>query len=370
MKKYLALILALVLVAGLFACGTKEPQNGTDTPSTSSDPASPSSSEPTNDVEPFIGVTIFNYSNNFVGYIRNGVDYYIKNELGGIKYLMVDGENDQATQTERIDTMISKGVNALAVNMVDSTAADTIIAKAKEADLPVIFFNRMPTMEMLNSYDKCWYVGLNSINEGKLQAQIMIDAWTKDQAKYDVNGDGKLQYVMLKGAAGQSDTTERAEGFYAEVEKNGIPVEELGTEIANWSTTEAKEVMETWIGKYGDKIEMVICQNDAMALGAVEALKGNGLISDKSVVPVIGINALPEVAEQIKAGNMLGTVLTSTYDSARAIIDMCINAINGREITEGTEWTLEDGKIVRIPETMITIDNIDVAVDAYKAASK
>lgn len=369
MKKYLALILALVMVVGLFACGTKEPDTPS-TPSTSSDPASPSSSEPTNDVEPFIGVTIFNYSNNFVGYIRNGVDYYIKNELGGINYLMVDGENDQATQTERIDTMISKGVNALAVNMVDSTAADTIIAKAKEADLPVVFFNRMPTMDMLNSYDKCWYVGLNSVNEGKLQAQIMIDAWNKDQTKYDVNGDGKLQYVMLKGAAGQSDTTERAEGFYAEIEKSGIQVEELGTEIANWSTTEAKEVMETWIGKYGDKIEMVICQNDAMALGAVEALKGNGLISDKSVVPVIGINALPEVAEEIKAGNMLGTVLTSTYDSARAIIDMCINAINGREVTEGTEWTLEDGKIVRIPETMITIDNVDVAVDAYKAASK
>lgn len=345
MKRLLALVLMLILLTGVALQVSAETQ-------------------------PYIGVTIFNYSNNFVGYIRNGIDFYIKNEMPDVQYLMVDGENNQATQTERIDTMINKGVNVLAVNLVDSSAGETILAKAKEAGIPIVFFNRMPTMEVLNSYDKCWYVGLDALYQGELEGEMVVDAWNKDQAKFDTNGDGVLQYVLLKGAPGHSDAEDRANGFYAAVEKGDIKVEELATEYANWSTQDAKNIMETWIGKYGDKIEMVIASNDAMALGAVEALRGNDLITDEKAVPVIGVNALPETSELIKSGIMLGSILTSTYDAARAVVDLSVNAAKGLEnITEGTEWVLEEGKIVKIPETKITVENVDLAVEAYKHAN-
>ncbi len=344
MKKILALTLSLLLVASFAASAIGE-------------------------VAPYIGVTIFSYSNIFVGYIRNGIDYYIKNEMPDVKYLMVDGENNQATQTERIDTMISKGVNVLAVNLVDSSAGETIVAKAKEAGLPIVFFNRMPTMEVLNSYDKCWYVGLNALYQGELEGEMVVDAWNKDKAKFDTNGDGVLQYVLLKGAPGHSDAEDRANGFYKGVEKGGIAVEELANEYANWSTADAINVMETWVGKYGDKIEMVVASNDAMALGAVEALRGNGLITEEKAVPVIGVNALPETSQLIKSGIMLGSVLTSTYDAARAVIDLSVNAAKGLDVTEGTEWVLEEGKLVKIPETKITVENVDTAIDAYKLAN-
>lgn len=343
MKRILALALTLVLSLGI--CGVAFA------------------------ADPNIGITIFDYSNSFVGYIRNGIDYYIANECEGVKYMMVDGENNQATQTERIDTMINKGVNILAVNPVDSSAAETIIAKAKEADIPVIFFNRMPSLEVMNSYDKCWYVGLNSIDLAKVEASLVIDAWNNDQAKWDVNGDGVLQYVLLKGVAGHSDTVDRENGFNEAMAESGIACEELANEFGNWSAATAKDLMETWIGKYGDSIEMVVCANDAMALGAVEALKANGMITDDKIVPVVGINALPETAELIKNGTMLGSVLTSTYDSARAVIDLCLNANAGAEdVTAGTEWTLIDGKIIRIEGTKITSENTDLAVEAYKKA--
>lgn len=345
MKRLLALVLMLILLTGVALHVSGE-------------------------VQPYIGVTIFNYSNNFVGYIRNGIDFYIKNEMPDVQYLMVDGENNQATQTERIDTMINKGVNVLAVNLVDSSAGETILAKAKEAGIPIVFFNRMPTMEVLNSYEKCWYVGLDALYQGELEGELVVDAWNKEQAKYDTNGDGVLQYVLLKGAPGHSDAEDRANGFYAGVEKGGIQVQELATEYANWSTQDAKNIMETWIGKYGDQIEMVIASNDAMALGAVEALRGNDMITDEKAVPVVGVNALPETSELIKSGIMLGSILTSTYDAARAVIDLSANAAKGLEdVTEGTEWVLEDGKIVKIPETKITVENVDIAVQAYKLAN-
>ena len=121
-------------------------------------------------------------------------------------------------------------------------------------------------------------------------------------------------------------------------------------------------------GKYGDAIEMVICGNDAMALGAVEALKANGMITEEKIVPVIGVNALPETAQLIKDGVMLGSILTSTYSTAIACIEMAKNAVEGTDILTGLDYELEEGKIIRIPETVILADNVDLAIEDYKTA--
>ena len=316
---------------------------------------------------PFIGFTIFNYANTFVGYIRNGINYEMAEKYPGLDFMMVNGENKQATQTERIDTMIIRGVDVLAVNPVDSSAGDTIVEKARNAGIPIVFFNRMPTLEVLNSYDKCWYVGLDSLYQGRLEGEMVADAWNKDSAKYDTNGDGVLQYVLMTGSPGHSDATDRANGFYAAIDDSGIAAEQIATQPGNWSTSTAVEVMNSWIGKFGDKIEMVVCSNDAMALGAVEALRGNGLITEEKAVPVIGVNALPETAELIKSGVMLGSILTSTYDAARAVVQISMNVAQGKPADEGLEWEMVD-KIVKIPEQKITIENVDKAIEGYKLA--
>ncbi len=348
MKKFFVSFLLFVMVVScISAAGNVERDNAAD--------------------GPFIGLTIFDYTNTFVGYIRNGVNFYMDEQYPDLDFMIVNGESNQATQTERIDTMINKGVDVLAVNPVDSSAGETIVGKAKKANIPIVFFNRMPTLEVLNSYDKCWYVGLDALYQGTLEGEMVGDAWKKDSVKFDTNGDGVLQYVLMTGAPGHSDATDRANGFYAGVDASGIAAEELATQPGNWSTSTAVEVMNSWIGKYGDKIEMVVCSNDAMALGAVEALRGNGLITDERAIPVIGVNALPETAELIKSGVMLGSILTSTYDTARAVIDICMNVANGKAADEGLEWNMK-GKIVMISEKKITIDNIEEAIAGYKLA--
>lgn len=369
MKKLIALLLVLSMALALAACGSSAPA-ATEAPKADA-PAAAVTEAIEAVVEegevPYIGISIFDYSNNFVGYIRNGIDYYMAETYPEIEYLMVDGENNQATQTERIDTMISKGVNVLLVNPVDSSAGDTILQKAVDAGIAIIFFNRQPSVDVLNSYDKCWYVGLDTYYQGSLEAELVAEAWANDQAKWDVNGDGKLQYVLVKGTPGHSDAEDRANGFKDKIAELGTPVELLAEEYANWATATAKDVTETWIGKYGNQIELVVCGNDAMALGAVEALRGNGLITDTSIVPVVGVNALPEASQLIKDGVMLGSILTSTYSTAQACIDMAMNAVAGNDILEGMDYELEDGKIIRIPETVITADNVDVAIADYKS---
>ena len=368
MKKYIALLLALIMVLSMVACGSSNTINDA--------PAAPEASDPVQDAvdavvgegeKPYIGITIFNYSNNYVGYIRNGIDHYMAEKYPDYDYLMVDGENDQATQTERIDTMISKGVNVLCVNPVDSSAGATIVQKAKDAGIAIVFFNRMPELEVLQSYDKCWYVGEDAYSQGAVQGELVAAEWEKNKATWDVNGDGKLQYVLLKGVAGHSNTEDRANGLKDKLTELGVEVEELAAENADWATATALEVTETWIGKYGSQIEMVLSSNDAMAMGAVEALKNNGMIGGEHSVPVVGVNALPEAAQLIKDGIMFGSVLTSTYELATGTIDMAVNAVLGNDILEGTAWTeLEEGKIVRTYGTAITAENIDVGIAGHK----
>lgn len=369
MKKLIAMLLALAMALSLVACGSGEPAaETTAAPASAADAVTEAINSVVEEGEvPYIGISIFDYSNNYVGYVRNGIDYYMAEKYPDFQYLMVDGENNQATQTERIDTMISKGVNVLCVNPVDSSAGATILQKAMDAGIAIIFFNRMPEMDVLNSYDKCWYVGEDAYSQGVVQADLVAAEWEKNKETWDVNGDGKLQYVLLKGVAGHSNTEDRANGLKDRLTELGVEVVELAAENADWSTATALSVTETWIGKYGTQIEMVLSSNDAMAMGAVEALKNNGMIGGDHSVPVVGVNALPEAAQLIKDGVMFGSVLTSTYDMATAVIDMAVNAVQGNDILEGTPYTeLEDGKIIRTYGTAITAENIEVGIAGHK----
>lgn len=313
---------------------------------------------------PKVGVTIYKYDDNFMSYVRRSID---TGANGKATLSMNDSQNDQSKQNEQVDTLISKGVKSLAINLVDPKAAPTIIDKAKKANLPVVFFNKEPEAAALKSYDKAWYVGTKSAESGILQGDLVVDQWTKNKDKWDKNKDGKIQYVLLKGEPGHPDAEARTKYVVDEIKKKGIDVEELAIDTAMWDTAKATDKMDAWISKFGDKIEFVIANNDAMALGAYASLEKAGYFKDANkFMPIVGVDAIPEALTKINEGKMVGSVLNDAKNQGQATLDLAINAANGKNPTDGTKWQLDDNKAVRVPYIIVTKDNISVGQDAYK----
>ncbi|MBC8061100.1 MAG: galactose/glucose ABC transporter substrate-binding protein MglB [Clostridiaceae bacterium] len=311
---------------------------------------------------PKIGVAIYKYDDNFMSYVRMLME---KAAIGKAALNMNGSENDQAKQSEQVDTMITKGVKALAINLVDPKAAQGILDKAKAAKLPVIFFNKEPDASVLAGYDKVWYVGTNSAESGILQGKMIAKLW-KANPGWDKDKDGILSYVLLKGEPGHPDAEARTKYVIEELIKEGIGVKELAKDTAMWDAVKATDKMDGWLSKFGNKIEFVIANNDGMALGAIASLEKSGYLTGSKFIPIVGVDAIPDAIEKIKSGEMSGTVLNNAKDQGTAIIDLAVNLANNRNLLEGTSWKLENNKYIRVPYINITRDNTDVADQAYK----
>ena len=299
-----------------------------------------------------IGVTVYKYDDNFMAVVRKAIE---KEAVAnpGVELLMNDSQNDQSKQNDQIDVLLAKGVKALAINLVDPAAAAVVISKAKANDIPVVFFNKEPSAKALASYDKAYYVGTDSKESGVKQGELIEKQWKANAAR-DLNKDGQIQFVLLKGEPGHPDAEARTKYVIETLNKDGLKTQQLHMDTAMWDTAQAKDKMDAWLsGPNANKIEVVIANNDAMAMGAVEALKAH----NKSSIPVFGVDALPEALALVKSGAMAGTVLNDANNQAKATFDLAKNLAAGKGAADGTNWKIEN-KIVRVPYVGVDKDNL------------
>jgi len=304
--------------------------------------------------ETLLGFTIYKYDDNFMSVVRKGIEKEGEQNKD-IKLLMNDSQNDQSKQNDQIDVLISKGVKALAINLVDPAAAPVVIEKAKENNIPIVFYNKEPTKEALDSYDKAYYVGTDSKEAGIIQGDIIAKHW-KAHPEWDLNKDGVIDYVLLKGEPGHPDAEARTTYVAKTLSENHkIETNALNMDTAMWDTAMAKDKTDAWLsGPNGEKIEVVIANNDGMAMGAVEALKAHG----NTKTPVFGVDALPEALAMIKSGAMAGTVLNDASNQAKATFDLTKNLAEGKPAGEGTQWNIVN-KVVRVPYVGVDKANMD-----------
>ena len=225
------------------------------------------------------------------------------------------GGDDQENQDQVVEEMIDAGCDILCVNLVDRTAPSKIIKMAKENDIPVLFFNREPVREDLFQWEKLYYIGCDAEQSGVIQGKMAAD-YIKEHPELDRNQDGKIQYVMLVGEAGHQDSISRTEVSVKTLMDQGIQLEKLSNQFADWNRGQAENRINRIISQYGDSVELILSNNDEMALGAVEAYEKAGIDSGKWPA-IFGIDGLSDALEAIKEEKIQGTVYQDREDLAR-----------------------------------------------------
>jgi methyl-galactoside transport system substrate-binding protein len=303
---------------------------------------------------PSVGVTIYKFDDTFMTGVRNAIEAAAV-DVATIE--IADSQNNQATQNDQVDLFLSKGVNALAINPVDRTAAGVILDKAMAVDVPVVFFNREPLAEDMAKSDMVYYVGARAEESGTMSGQIIVDYFTA-HPEADKNGDGIIQYVMLKGEPGHQDAELRTEYSIKAIEDAGFKVEKIAEDTAMWDRVKGQDKMAAFLAAHGDTIEAVLANNDDMALGAIEALKAAGYFSEGKFMPVVGVDATAPALEALKEGTLLGTVLNDAVNQGKATLLLAALLGAGETVTaDNYPYTITDGKYVWIPYQKVTIDN-------------
>lgn len=308
--------------------------------------------------KPTIGVAIYKFDDTFMTGVRNAIS---ANAEGKAQTDIVDSQNSQPTQNDKVDLFLTKKVNALAINPVDRTGAGVIIDKAKAANTPVVFFNREPLEADMKKWDKVYYVGAKAEQSGTMEGQLIAD-YFKAHPEADKNKDGVLQYVMLKGEPGHQDAELRTKFSIKAVEDAGIKVEKLAEDTAMWDRVKGQEKMAAFLASHGDKIEAVFANNDDMALGAIEALKAKGYFKDGKFIPVVGVDATAPAIKAMEEGTMLGTVLNDAKNQGKATFNLANVLAQGQTPSkDNVGYDITDGKYVWVPYKKITKDNLNDA---------
>lgn len=308
-----------------------------------------------------IGISVYDQYDTFITSLTNSFNEWAKKmeqeENITITIDLQTAGGNQSIQNDQMGQFVSNGCDVALINLVDRTDATVVIDKAKNAGIPVIFFNRELVKEDLERWDQLYYVGAVALESGQMEGQILLDACRERFDEFDKNHDGKLQYVILEGEAGHQDALVRTEYVVKTVTEGGIELEKLGNQIANWNRAQATAKMKAWMQELGDSIEVVFANNDDMALGAIDAMK-SWEMEERPVV--LGIDGTAEALQAVKNGELLGTVLNDGKGQARSMLNLaCFLKLNK---ALPADITLLEDKSIRLPHKIITIQNVDSVI--------
>ena len=283
-----------------------------------------------------IGIALYRGNDPFINSLRSQIEDRAK--ATGIKVVLdvADPKGNQNTQNSQVERFLSLGCDALCVNMVDRSAASYVINKAMDADVPVIFFNREPVEEDMKRWERLYYVGENARESAVLQGTILADAWKADPLSLDLNGDGRVSYVLLEGESSHQDSLIRTEWSVQTLKDGGIPIERLTGGIANWDRSQASALMGQWLEEFPGQIELVICNNDEMALGAADALER---AEEGRPIRIVGIDGTPQGLEGVKKGKLFGTVRCDIREYAEIIFEIAAAEALGQDVRGQIELT-------------------------------
>ncbi|MBR2661770.1 MAG: galactose ABC transporter substrate-binding protein [Clostridia bacterium] len=318
MKKTLAILLAAILMLGCMSFASAEAKTYK------------------------VGVSIYQFDDNFMTLYRNEIlDYFKTLETDEVKYdvTLVDGKNDMAEQTNQVNNFITQKMDVIILNLVQTSSADAVIDNIVAAGIPLVLINREPLAYdennnaidegyegILNNPQVC-YVGADARQSGTYQGEMVAEL----ENHGDINGDGVISYIMIEGDPENPDAQYRTQFSVKALTDAGYKVECLDDQVGNWAQAKGQELVANALSKFDRKIEVVFCNNDAMALGASAAITAAGRKVGEDIY-LLGVDALEQAVQMVKDGEMTGTVLNDHIGQSHTAVDVAVKLLNGEEI--------------------------------------
>lgn len=326
----------------------------------------------------------YTFGDVYLSSVREALDAALTEK--GLNPIDQDANATQQTQTDQINTALVSGASAIVINMCESGSigvAENLQNAVAAQGLPCVFFNRAISTDdaeasaLIKSYDKAVFVGTLFDEAGKMQGDMIGEYVLANYDAIDLNGDGVITYVMFKGDEANQEAIFRTQygvenadaklaaagkpalKFYDEGNASKYLVDLNGT----WSNTASFDYMQTILAQYneanGNMVELVIANNDDMALGAVNALTNAGYNTGEEgakVIPVFGVDATDVAKELIGAGRMTGTIKQDAVGMADAVATITANLAEGKPMFENLNesYTIIDDWMVAIPYAMYT----------------
>lgn len=306
----------------------------------------------------YVGVSCYDQSDIFVKELTTRFEEEIK-DIGDAEKLSTivtirDAADSPRQQNSQVQELIDAGCNILCINLVERTDTSEIIELAKKNNVPVIFFNREPVAEDLKQWDKLYYVGADAKESGTMQGELAAEA-ILNNPQIDRNGDGVIQYVVLEGEPGHQDAIIRTEEAINTLKNKGIKLEKLGHGIANWNRAQAANRMEQLIGEHQNKIELVLSNNDDMALGGIDAYAK--LNRTAASTPIFfGVDGTAAGLQAVQEGTLAGTVYNNKDQQAKAMAELATALVTGQSTSS---FPFKNGKTLYLPYAKVTQENIN-----------
>ncbi|MDS0525957.1 galactose ABC transporter substrate-binding protein [Clostridium sp. SHJSY1] len=298
-----------------------------------------------------VGVLLYSFDDIFLSLIKKNLEDIQRENESQINFTFFDAKSNSAIQLENVDRVIQGNYDFLVLSMftVKKDVIDDSLIRLKQKNIPVIFLaSNIPQTNSFITNNKAFILNTDPIEQGTMQGKLIVDEWNLNKKSMDKNKDDILQYILIKGRTDSIYTTTRSKYSIDAINNSGIKTQELVSVVSDWSRELAKNTISSLFLKYGNKIEAIIANNDAMAIGAIEALQQYGYNKgDKSkTIPVFGIDAIPEAKDLIKKGYMAGSIFQDPQPIAKAIYDVGRNLVADEIPIEGTNLKLNDKEII------------------------
>ncbi len=279
-----------------------------------------------------VGIFFYDERDVFISLYKEELLSYLESNGFNLDNVSVyDAAGNSITQKKQVEECLEEGVDVIMVNPVTTMVATPITEAASRKKVPVVYFNREPSGEEEDKWYEndilATYVGSDGRQAGSFQGELVADIGME---ALDMNGNGMVDYILLEGEIGNVEATLRTIYVTEAMKEGGLTINCLNDHTADWSRAEAKAYMAEDLATYQDDIELVICNNDDMALGALEAIEEAGRTVGKDVY-LFGIDAVDEALQAIIDERMTATIFNDYYAQSHHAVEAAMNYIEGNK---------------------------------------